>query len=285
MVPDTIAITAWRASTSSATAEATALPTDTADAGNTIAGIGDTEGWPVRSLLLALAVGLSTQVFAAEPITGSSRIIDGDTVELGGIRIRLNGIDAPEADQICFTATGDHDPCGVRARDALAARYGNKPWTCTITGTDRYNRSLGSCTSGGEDVQGWLVRQGLALSFVRYAHTYDADEAAARQAKAGLWAGCFIAPWEWRTRSTTTLLLGSICPASAQKDLLSPLSGEGAPDPNCQIKGNVNRSGECIYHLPGSRHYSRVRMDLSKGKRWFCSVAEAEIAGCRAPRG
>lgn len=239
----------------------------------------------MRSLLLAFAVSLSTQALAAEPITGPPRIIDGDTVEIAGTRIRLQGIDTPETDQVCFTATGEHDPCGVRARDALATRYGGKPWTCTITGTDRYNRSLGSCTAGGEDVQGWLVREGLALSFVRYSHAYDADEAAARQAKAGLWAGCFIAPWEWRARSDKTVLLGSVCPIGAQKDLLSPRSAEEAPDPNCQIKGNVNRSGECIYHLPGSRHYSRVKMDLSKGKRWFCSVADAEAAGCRAPRG
>jgi hypothetical protein len=50
------------------------------------------------------------------------------------------------------------------------------------------------------------------------------------------------------------------------------------------IKGNVNRSGECIYHEPGGRWYSKINMDLSKGKRWFCSVAEAEAAGCRAPK-
>lgn len=234
------------------------------------------------ALAIVAAAGIAK---AAEPITGSPRIIDGDTVEIAGTKIRLQGIDTPETDQVCFTATGDHDLCGVRARDALAARYGDKPWTCTVAGTDKYHRSLGSCTAGGEDVQGWLVRQGLALSFVRYSHTYDADEAAARQAKAGLWSGCFIAPWEWRARSDKTVLLGSVCPISAQKDLLSPRSAEEAPDPNCQIKGNINRSGECIYHLPGSRHYSRVKMDLSKGKRWFCSVADAEAAGCRAPRG
>ena len=222
---------------------------------------------------------------AAEPVTGTPRIVDGDTVEVSGTKIRLQGIDTPETDQICFTASGGRDPCGVRARDALAARYGSKPWTCTISGTDKFKRSLGSCTAGGEDVQRWLVREGLALSFVRYAHTYDADEVVAREAKAGLWAGCFIAPWEWRARSEKTVLLGSVCPIGAQKDLLSSVSAAEAPDPNCQIKGNVNRSGECIYHLPGTRHYAKVKMDLSKGKRWFCSAAEAEAAGCRAPRG
>jgi endonuclease YncB( thermonuclease family) len=221
---------------------------------------------------------------AAGPLIGTPRIVDGDTVEISGTKIRLQGVDTPETDQVCFTASGARDACGVRARDALMARFGDKPWTCTITGTDRYSRSLGGCTAGGEDVQRWLVREGLALSFVRYAHTYDADEAAARENKAGLWAGCFVAPWEWRARNDKTVLLGSVCPVGAQKDLLSSVSSSEAPDPNCTIKGNVNRSGECIYHQPGGKHYAKVKMDFSKGKRWFCSIAEAEAAGCRAPK-
>jgi phosphatidylserine/phosphatidylglycerophosphate/cardiolipin synthase-like enzyme len=53
------------------------------------------------------------------------------------------------------------------------------------------------------------------------------------------------------------------------------------PDPKCPIKGNVNRKGERIYHEPGDRDYERVVMDLAKGKRWFCSEAEAEAAGWR----
>jgi hypothetical protein len=54
-----------------------------------------------------------------------------------------------------------------------------------------------------------------------------------------------------------------------------------APIPECAIKGNTTSQGACIYHVPGSRHYSTVKMDLSKGKRWFCSEVEAEAAGCR----
>jgi hypothetical protein len=53
------------------------------------------------------------------------------------------------------------------------------------------------------------------------------------------------------------------------------------PTPECTIKGNMSRKGECIYHVPGGRYYSTVKMDLAKGKRWFCTEAEAEAAGCR----
>jgi hypothetical protein len=64
-------------------------------------------------------------------------------------------------------------------------------------------------------------------------------------------------------------------PAAAQSFVAPP------PDPACPIKGNVNHKGERIYHEPGGRDYDRVVMDLTKGKRWFCSASEAEAAGWR----
>jgi hypothetical protein len=120
------------------------------------------------------------------------------------------------------------------------------------------------------------------MSFVRYSHIFDADERAARQAQTGLWSGAFIAPWDWRSRNTRTEILGAVSvPKDAQSILLSAASAAESPTPECAIKGNVTRSGECIYHVPGGRYYDAVKMDLSKGKRWFCSPEEAEAAGCR----
>ena len=66
--------------------------------------------------------------------------------------------------------------------------------------------------------------------------------------------------------------------------LLASASGPVAPSPDCTIKGNVNRSGECIYHKPTSRWYAKIRMHIGKGTRWFCSVEDAEAAGCRETR-
>jgi hypothetical protein len=70
-------------------------------------------------------------------------------------------------------------------------------------------------------------------------------------------------------------------PVGARKTLLGAVSSLSAPSPDCVIKANVGRGG-CIYHLPGDRWYAKMRMDA--GKRWFCSVNEAEAAGCRAPK-
>lgn len=56
------------------------------------------------------------------------------------------------------------------------------------------------------------------------------------------------------------------------------------PDPTCVVKGNVNSAGERIYHLPGGNNYDRVIIKPEEGDRWFCTVAEAEQNGFRAPR-
>ena len=47
---------------------------------------------------------------------------------------------------------------------------------------------------------------------------------------------------------------------------------------------NVNSHGERIYHMPWGRDYAKVKMDLTKGKQWFCTEGQAEKAGWRAAR-
>ncbi len=62
----------------------------------------------------------------------------------------------------------------------------------------------------------------------------------------------------------------------------SPAKPDAAAMPTgCVIKGNVNRNGERIYHVPGDRTYDRVQMDKGHDKRWFCTEAQAVAAGWR----
>ena len=112
----------------------------------------------------------------------------------------MDGIDAPETDQVCLDQKEQVWPCGLAARDRLATKVAGQKLTCVTSGTDRYGRSLAGCRLDSEDIQSWLVRQGLALSFTRYSHAYDGDEDKARRSKVGMWAGSFIAPWDWRSR-------------------------------------------------------------------------------------
>lgn len=233
------------------------------------------------SWIAVLITGLADGAVAAD-FVGFPQIVDGDTVQIETEEIRLQGIDAPETDQLCLDRNGKRWTCGIEARDRLIEKAGGRVWACRSNSNDRYGRALASCDMDGTNLNRWLVRSGWAVSFTRYSHEYDADERTARDAKAGLWSGAFIAPWDWRGRNGKTEVLGAVSvPKDAQFILLSAASAVDAPTPQCAIKGNMTQKGECIYHLPGGRHYSTVNMDASKGKRWFCSEAEAEAAGCR----
>jgi endonuclease YncB( thermonuclease family) len=239
--------------------------------------------WKLLTALLLLSLPAMAQ---AADITGVPKIREGDHLQIGNHRIRLGGIDAPAADQLCLNTKSERWACGAAARDELTKRFGGKSWTChTRSVTDRRGRTVARCEADGEDVQKWLVSNGWALALTRVSRDYEGDEKAAREAKAGMWQGAFIAPWDWRVRNKKTAILGAITPPeNAKAILLASASGSIAPSPDCTIKGNVNRSGECIYHTPSSRWYAKIEMKISKGTRWFCSVEEAELAGCRETR-
>ena len=136
------------------------------------------------------------------------------------------------------------------------------------------------CSTGGENLNAWLVQQGLALAYVEYSRNYIGEEVDAREQQRGIW-GVFIAPWNWRHRTKNTIILGAFSvPLTAQPELLSPLSSATALSPHCIIKGNINRNGERIYHLPGQLAYPKIDMRAPQ-KRWFCSEDEAQAAGWR----
>ena len=127
------------------------------------------------------------------------RIVDADTLDVAGQKVRLQGIDAPESGQSCRQAGGQRYQCGEHATQALRTRIGLDAVTCTIEGRDRYLRALGICyAADGTDLNGWLVSQGHALAYRRYSTTYVPQEDQAKAAQAGLWAGAFVPPWDWR---------------------------------------------------------------------------------------
>lgn len=234
-------------------------------------------------LLTSFALLLPAASQAAD-ISGVPKLRNGDQIVIGANRIRLAGIDAPSIDQLCLGPKGDRWTCGIAARDALAGHVGDKSWTCSTLRIEK-KQSVAKCMVDGEDIQQWMVENGWALSYTRNAHTYDAAEKTARAARVGLWQGAFIAPWDWRVRNNKTAILGATRPPkNARRILLASASGPVAPSPDCTIKGNVNTAGECIYHKPTSRWYAKIQMKISKGTRWFCSVEDAEAAGCRETR-
>jgi len=134
-------------------------------------------------------------------LKGRPRIIDGDTIELAGRRIRLHGIDAPEMKQTC-TREGKEWLCGQEAIWALA-RIIEEHWvTCQQKDVDRYKRIVAVCymAEGQIDINGLMVEQGWALAYRKYSEDYVGQEEGAKASRAGIWAGEFMPPWEWRRR-------------------------------------------------------------------------------------
>ncbi len=195
-----------------------------------------------------------------DALTGPAQVIDGDTLDIAGRHVRLEGIDAPEIAQRCGRWLFGTWPCGKAAGDALERLVRGKTVSCESRGLDKYGRTLGVCFVAGRDINAEMVRAGYAWAFVKYSTSYVEEEAEARALRAGIWQGEAQPAWEFREHRW---------------------AGAEAAAPNgCAIKGNVTEHGR-IYHMPWSPWYDKIRIDAAKGKRWFCTEAEALAAGWR----
>lgn len=210
-------------------------------------------------------------------VEGRASVIDGDTVDIQGRRIRLNGIDAPESDQRCSDGRGKAFMCGARSAgylDDLLAK--SRPTRCEFVEFDQYGRMVADCYRADDaNVAALMVAAGWALDWPRHSNgRYAREQEQAASGRLGMWSGAFAKPWEWRAEQrglqTTT--------ESAPLSLFGSTTESTA---SCVIKGNISKKGERIYHMPGQRYYSQTKISPSKGERWFCTEAEARAAGWR----
>ncbi len=158
---------------------------------------------PVLAVWIALVASLGTGVtnsMSAPAIQGTASVIDGDTIEIHGERIRLDAIDAPESSQLCIDAAGKRYRCGQKSAFALADMIGRSTVTCQPNGRDRYKRTIAVCFKNGTNLNAWMVTQGWAVAYRKYGVYYIGEEDQARIARRGIWAGSFEMPWDWRAR-------------------------------------------------------------------------------------
>jgi endonuclease YncB( thermonuclease family) len=146
-------------------------------------------------IILGLLILLAARLDRVETrkTEGAAIVNDGDSITLGAERIRMRGIDAPEYTQTCRRNGADYS-CGTLARQSLVRLIAGRPVSCTGWQRDRYGRLLGDCTAGGEDLNRAQVEAGWAVAF----SDFESEEAVARAGKAGIWAGTFDQPQDWR---------------------------------------------------------------------------------------
>jgi endonuclease YncB( thermonuclease family) len=215
----------------------------------------------VKYAIVILGV-LAIKANAEIVVQGSAAFIDGDTLEVSGQSVRLEGIDAAELGQRCVAPGRKFVRPGETAAKRLS-ELAQDGVICAGTGYDDYKRLIATCrTAAGANINQQLVREGQAWAFVKFTDTYKPDEEIARSAGLGIWNMKCETPWAFRATTWK----------SARKKLST----------DCPIKGNISERGK-IYHTPWSPHYASTKINEAKGERWFCSEAEALEAGWRLP--
>jgi endonuclease YncB( thermonuclease family) len=147
----------------------------------------------------ALILASMPHVFAND-LAGQASVIDGDTLEIHGTRIRLWGIDAPESDQLCRNGGREHYRCGQIAANDLDAFIARRPVKCIEVDRDQDKRAVAVCTVAGIDLADWMVRSGLGLDWPTYSQgNYAVAQNEAKRAERGIWSGSFVEPWRYRS--------------------------------------------------------------------------------------
>jgi endonuclease YncB( thermonuclease family) len=224
----------------------------------------------------------------AENVNVGAIVKDGNTLSLGDTTYRLDGIDAPEFDQMCIDQKADPWSCGIEARDRLTKFVGDRAVNCEDKGLDPTfkSRHVGVCTVDGEtgSLNQWLVREGWALNFEpSAAGRFKADETAARESQKGLWLGCFTAPQDFQHGKKDAALLGASCRSDKDAEMRAILfPSDPAMPPNCAIKGKFALRAKFtgnvgVYQMQSCRNYA----SLTRPDRWFCSEEDAKAAGFR----
>lgn len=126
------------------------------------------------------------------------RVIDGDFVALGNLRMRLIGIDAPKAAQRCNSESGSVWNCSAQSSDRVRdIIHSAERVECFSNEEGNHGLYLATCQADGRDVGALLVEEGLAWPLPDQGH-YLTEVTLAQSDEVGIWQAYTPPPWEWR---------------------------------------------------------------------------------------
>lgn len=157
---------------------------------------------PTNASLSAIAGKELPKTYKGE-IHGLARVIDGDTLEISGQRIRLFGIDAPEHGQVCRNVSNIDYGCGIKASAEVDGLVSGQVISCQPRSRDKYGRVVAVCLVAGQDLGNKIVAEGWAVAFERYSRDYVDEQTLARERHLGLWQGSFDSPSDVRAHNVT----------------------------------------------------------------------------------
>ena len=233
----------------------------------------------VRLLPCLIALACMAAPAQGQIMSGPAAVVDANTLDMTGSRVRLVGLDAPERKQTC-TRSGEDWACGEEAARTVAAIIAEQAITCVVQGSDASGLTLAACKVRNIDIGQELLRRGMAVVLDDAPPGYAEASGVAQSLQYGLWAGDFQQPSEWRTANSS----------ASQREVRQDRAGTERPAGRarsvserrytnalgCAIKGNRSRRGEWIYHLPGQAYYEDTRPE-----ELFCTEREAMAAGYR----
>jgi len=150
-------------------------------------------------IICAILFLTSANLFS-KTIIGHAKIIDGDTIHIKNNKIRLHGIDSPEAKQTCKIDSQNWF-CGKQSTEELKKIINNQSVECTVNDIDIYNRYVAICLVNDINLNQWMVKNGWAIAYRYYSTDYIIEEKYARDNKLGIWKSEFLKPYQYRKKN------------------------------------------------------------------------------------
>ena len=247
-------------------------------------------------LVAVMAGGLFLLIFNLKPLKQQNTepnsteilyevksVLDGDTIKIDyngtETSVRFIGVNTPETVDPRTTVECFGQEASNYLKELLTGKKVKIEADSSQTDRDKYDRLLRYVYLDGEDVGYKIINNGYG-----YEYTYDVPYSKqsayknaqddASKAGRGLWAeGACV-------KSDTNAVEDAPEP---QTEIITPIDNDSSSEANevCNIKGNINYSGEKIYHVPGQEYYNSTEINEEYGERWFCTEEEARAAGWR----